>query len=394
MIAGMPHVSTDAPRAPVRARKRSTPTKRLQAVLAGFAHEVRTPLNGILVLADLLATSDLPQRERDWASAMKSAAEHLSNLTTVVVDGAHEKTLILKEERFDPTALLETLAASLQARAAAKDLQVEVAIAPDLPRRAVGDPVRLRAAVENLLDNALKFTAHGRVRLAAEIRQDDRFTITVTDTGIGLSKVEIRRLFRPFAQANAEIAAQFGGAGLGLAFARAVARAAGGDLTVASTPGEGSAFRFETRLGGLAPATPADAHDPNGHVVAPPMRVLRVLCAEDNPYGRIVLRTIANAFGHTTDFVSSGDAAVAAVEAGGCDLVIMDVTLPGTDGIEATQRIRTLSGPAGLIPVIGLSGHADVGLQRRALAAGMNAYLIKPVDPGTLAAAIAAAIAG
>ena len=122
-------------------------------------------------------------------------------------------------------------------------------------------------------------------------------------------------------------------------------------------------------------------------------RPLRILCAEDNPYGRIVLRTIAEAFGHTTDFVGNGEAAIRAAAAGTCDLVLMDVTLPGIDGIEATRRIREASLAGRTLPIIGVSGHDDDALRNRALAAGMNAYLVKPISPAALGAAIAAVMA-
>jgi len=370
----------------------------LQTALAGLAHEVRTPLNGILVLAELLAASDLPERERGWAVALKSAAEHLANLTTVVVDGARADlgALIPRHERFAPRELVAALSDSLSARAGAKGLAAETVVDESVPALVLGDPVLIRAAVENLLDNAVKFTERGRVSLrleaAAGSKEGVRLAFTVADEGVGLSASDMRRLFRPFAQANARTARRYGGAGLGLAFARQVARAMGGDLTVTSEVGAGSRFRFEVEVDAVPDSAEASAaaQGPAGA----PARALHVLCAEDNPFGRAVVKAMLAPLGHSVDFVSSGEAAVSAVDAGGYDLVLMDVVLPGVDGIEATRRIRALGGPAAATPIVGLSGRNDNGDEAAARSAGMNAYMVKPVTPTALVAVLSAVASG
>ena len=155
-----------------------------------------------------------------------------------------------------------------------------------------------------------------------------RLSFVVTDSGIGLSKAEIARLFRPFRQANADIARRFGGSGLGLAFARRLAKAMGGDLTVKSRAGQGSTFTFSVTLAEAPTGAPSVGVSADGKRAAS-TRTLRVLCAEDNPYARVVLNTILTELGHRVDFAGTGEAAVAAVERGGYDLVLMDVTLPG-----------------------------------------------------------------
>jgi CheY-like chemotaxis protein len=212
----------------------------------------------------------------------------------------------------------------------------------------------------------------------------------VTDSGIGLEPAEIRHLFRPFAQAGDRIAARFGGAGLGLVFVKRVAQAMGGTVTVDSTPGRGSSFRLTVvaeRAAGRDPAAPPTSAGEPGTSRGG----LRILCAEDNPYGRVIVNTILTQLGHRVDFAASGAAAVDAVARGGYDLVLMDVILPGFDGIEATRRIRTLEGNAGRVPIIGISGRTSPGDEANARAAGMNAYLMKPVSPSALAAIIATA---
>jgi CheY-like chemotaxis protein/nitrogen-specific signal transduction histidine kinase len=374
-------------------RRRALPARASEASLAAYAHDIRTALTGILALGELLASSNLGDRERRWASSIKGSAEHLAALTTLMIDAAKADAgaLRLQQEVFRPRRLIEVLADSLTARAEAKGLSAEVTIADDVPELLVGDAIRLRAALENLIDNAVKFTERGSVRLDVRrtraARGRVRLVFTVTDSGIGLKADEIKRLFRPFAQASADIARRYGGAGLGLAVVKYLANLMDGDLTVTSSYGRGSSFRLAAVLAiasaaaaGNAPAQPAA-----------PARRLAVLCAEDNPYGRVILNTILTELGHRADFVGTGEEAVAAV-ARGYDAVLMDVTLPGIDGRETARRIRALAGTAARTPIIGITGRSEDGDDEVAGAAGTDFYLRKPLSPSALRDALAAAI--
>ena len=374
----------------------------VQAALAAFAHEVRTPLTGILAISDLLSTSDLGERERRWADTIKAGAEHLANLATLFVDaaktgkGASGGTL--RQDLFDLRALARSTGDSLAGRAAAKGLQAEIGISDKLPGLVVGDPVRLRAALENLIDNAVKFTEQGGVAIsavpwrpvkgragsAAKARDKRRVGVafSISDSGIGLTMAEIKRLFRPFTQANVTIASRFGGAGLGLSSVKQLARAMGGDITVAPRRGGGATFTLTVTLDAAGPAKP---RKPDGDE-ADALVALRVLSVEDNPFGRVVLNTILTELGHHAEFIGRGEDAVGRLAQGGFDAVLMDMVLPGIDGVEAIRRIRKMQTPLAQIPIIGVSGRGEDEAASRE--AGADAFLLKPVSPRALATAL------
>jgi CheY-like chemotaxis protein len=375
-------------RVPRRRPRKVASARAIEATLAELAHDIRTPLTGILALGELLSTSELGERERGWAAAIKTTAEHLALLTSLIIDAVRveAKGIFLRPDLLRPRRMAESLVASLAARAETKGLRSDATIADDLPDTVIGDALRLRAALENLIDNAVKFTDRGNVRLDVTWEPAGRgkvmLVFTVSDSGIGLSTREIKRLFRPFSQANEKIARRYGGAGLGLALVKRIATAMGGDLTVASAPAGGSHFRFSAKVG--LGTTGRKARGAASVPHAAPPRPLNILCAEDNPYGRVVLNTILTELGHHADFVSTGEAAVEGVERG-YDAVLMDVMLPGIDGLEATRRIRALDGPANKIPIIGISGRVNANDKATGKAAGMDGYMAKPLSPRVLA---------
>jgi two-component system, sensor histidine kinase len=363
----------------------------VEAALAAFAHEVRTPLTGILAISDLLATSDLDQRERRWVDTIKAGAEHLASLATLFVDAARNGNagIGVRQDLFDLRVLARSAGDSLAGRAAAKGLRSSVDISEKLPAPVVGDPVRLRAALENLIDNAVKFTEQGGVVLAVSATRGVKGKIgvafAVSDSGIGLTLKEIKRLFRPFSQANVSIASRFGGAGLGLSSVKQLARAMGGDIAITQRRGGGTTFTLTVTLARAKAAKAAnsgtDADLPSDS--APPLRVLSV---EDNPFGRVVLNAILTELGHQAEFIGRGEAATERIARGDFDAVLMDMVLPGITGIEAIRRIRSLSAPLGRIAIIGVSGRGDDEAASRA--AGADAFLVKPVSPRALAIAL------
>jgi CheY-like chemotaxis protein len=362
----------------------------VEAALAAFAHEVRTPLTGILAISDLLATSDLDERERRWVDTIKAGAEHLASLATLFVDAARSggSALAVRHDFFDLRALARNAGDSLAGRAAAKGLQASVEISEKLPAFVIGDPVRLRAALENLVDNAVKFTEQGSVTLKVTPLPGAKGKIgiafAVSDSGIGLTLAEIKRLFRPFSQANVSIASRFGGAGLGLSSVKQLARAMGGDIVVAQRRGGGTTFTLTVIMsrakGALTIMSGADADTSN------PAQPLRILSVEDNPFGRVVLNAILTELGHQAEFIGRGEAATERIARGDFDAVLMDMVLPGINGIEAIRQIRKLKPPLGRIAIIGVSGRGDDEVASRE--AGADAFLVKPVSPRALATAL------
>jgi two-component system, sensor histidine kinase len=363
----------------------------VETALAAFAHEVRTPLTGILAISNLLATSDLDERERRWVDTIKAGAEHLASLATLFVDAARSggPGLQVRQDFFDLRTLARNAGDSLTGRAAAKGLKSSVDISEKLPGFAVGDPVRLRAALENLIDNAVKFTDHGSVALRVTPLRSTRGRIAVafavSDSGIGLTLAEIKRLFRPFSQANVSIASRFGGAGLGLSSVKQLARAMGGDIAVTQRRGGGTTFTFTVAMSPAeAAASAASSADGDVSMGSPPS--LRLLSVEDNPFGRVVLNAILSELGHQTEFIGQGEAAPERLAQGAFDAVLMDMVLPGIDGVEAIRRIRALEAPLGRIPIICISGRSEDEAASRA--AGADLFLVKPVSPRALATAL------
>src|SRR3954447_21603617 len=346
-----------------RAPKRAAPNM-VEIALAAFAHEVRTPLTGILAVSDLLATSDLDERERRWVDTIKAGAEHLAGLATLFVDAARSGNsgLGVRQDFFDLRALARNAGDSLAGRAAAKGLQSAVEISEKLPAFVIGDPVRLRAALENLVDNAVKFTESGTVALHVTPLRGAKGKVgvafAISDSGIGLTLAGIKRLFRPFSQANVSIAQRFGGAGLGLSSVKQLARAMGGDIVVKQRRAGGTTFTLTVilaRTQGPVTIMAGDDIELSGEET----QNLRILSVEDNPFGRVVLNAILTELGHSAEFIGRGEAAPGRIAHSALDAVLLDMGRRGIGGVEAIGRIRALDPPFGRIAIIGVSGRGD-----------------------------------
>jgi CheY-like chemotaxis protein len=341
-------------------------------------------MNGVLGTAELLARTPLPPEQRRQVETITASAETLLALVDDILDLSKIEAGHL--ELHDTAVLLSGLADGviglLAPRAAAKGLELRLELAPGLPQGVLGDAVRLRQVLLNLVGNAVKFTPRGSVILRIEPDSPDWLRFMVRDTGIGISPDQQARLFAPFMQANSSAARRYGGSGLGLAIARRLVELMGGTVGVESVRGQGSTFWFRI------PSRPV-ALDTRPVAVAPPAfpRPVYALIVEDNEINQLVTHAQLAALGISADVVADGRAALDALEERDYDLILMDCQLPGLDGYETTRRLRARETDR-RIPVIAVTAHAFSGERERCLAAGMDEHLAKPFHLEELSAVL------
>ncbi len=357
------------------------------AFLANMSHEIRTPFQGLLGMLSLLRETGLAPRQLDYLRTAQESADHLLTILNDILDMSklESGTLAIAPETVDLRRLVGDIESLMRAPAAAKGLQFEVTVDPELPLRIVADPTRVRQVLFNLLNNAIKFSDTGSVTLGVR-GAGERIVFTVTDTGIGMSAQTLSQLFQRFTQGDASPSRRHGGTGLGLEISRNLARLMGGDLRVASTLGVGSQFVFDMPLldGGAAPPEAEPALPPPGVAAQP----LRVLVAEDHPVNRAYVSALLEQLGHAPTFVDNGQDAVHAAGVGRFDIVLMDLHMPLLDGAEAAQAIRRLPGERAQVPIVALTADAFPETRQRCLALGMNGFLAKPMSAAQLAAVL------
>ncbi|BBK44469.1 hypothetical protein STVA_44890 [Allostella vacuolata] len=355
--------------------------------LAVLSHEIRTPVNAILGMNQLLRTApDLPPRLGHHTSVIRSAGENLLAVLNDMLDVSKIEAGLLELEAvdFDLGALVDEVVSLHRPAAIEKGLILATDPAAPIPFLR-GDPVRIQQILSNLIGNAIKFTHAGRVDVAAAVDgagpdtpagQPVMLRIEVRDTGVGIRDDQKARLFKPFVQADSSTTRHFGGTGLGLVICRRLSEMMGGEIDFDSREGVGS--RFLVRL----PLTTADDHRPGKVRQSPPPALppLSVLVVEDSPLNQDLMREALRAAGHRVTMARNGADAVTAADAGRFDLILMDVRMPGMDGVEATRRIRAGRGATARVPIIGLTADATEAQRNQCLASGMDAVLVKPVD--------------
>jgi two-component system, sensor histidine kinase len=360
--------------------------------LAIMSHEIRTPMTGMMGMIDLLCDMSLSQEQRRYADLAKQSADGLLDVINDVLDFSK-----LEAGRFEPEAidfdvarLLGGAEAALSRKAQDAGLEFSVALAPDLPTWLSGDPSRIRQILLNLISNAIKFTRSGHVRVVASHRVSADGTIElrieVSDSGIGIPSDARSQMFNPFTQADSSVSRKYGGTGLGLAICKKLCTILGGSIGFDSVYQQGSTFWFTVQC---RPAkAPLETAPPLQPAIETVGRTLRILVAEDTPIIATLITALLKRKGHHADVVVNGAEALGAVQQHSYDLVLMDVQMPRMDGMSATRAIRALGRPERDIPIIALTANALVGQRDHYLAAGMNDYLTKPVQPADLYAAL------
>jgi PAS domain S-box-containing protein len=357
--------------------------------IARMSHEIRTPMNAVIGLSSLLAHTPLDAAQKQHVDMIEKSATHLLSLINDILDfsrldAGHSD---LEVRPLDVRDLVEGAVAVARSLPGATRLEITAKLAPDVPPRVNGDARRLNQVLLNLLGNAVKFTDVGAVVLSCkpvERRAGSvRLRFAVEDTGIGIAPDLRSRLFLPFEQGAEAVVRQAGGTGLGLAICRQLVESMGGVIGVEGAPGAGSTFWFELDFD-LAAADVAATTLPGTR--APGQRT--ILVAEDVPSSQVLVRALLEKMGHRVEMAPDGSAALAAVKTGRFDLLMMNVQMPVMDGLAACRAIRALDGPVAAVPIIALTAFDQPEDRARALAAGADDCLSKPIRPRDLAAVI------
>ncbi|CAN5491470.1 ATP-binding protein [soil metagenome] len=373
------------------ARAADTANRSKTEFLATMSHELRTPLNGVLGMAQAMSVDPLSKPQRSRLVTIQDSGRALLGIINDVLDISKIEAgrLELSPSVFNMAGFAEDLAAVYGGLAQERGLEFSLEITPEAKGWRRGDEVRLRQVISNLLSNALKFTEAGSV--TARIDADgDLLKVSVTDTGLGIASERAPQLFDKFVQADASTTRRFGGTGLGLSICREILSLMGGEIDFTSTAGVGSCFSFTTPL--VRAETPTAFAQPDAEPSFD--EALRVLVADDNPTNRLVIRTLLEQFGIETVTVDSGAAAIEAWEGGTWSAILMDIHMPGMDGLEATREIRAREQAScrAHIPIIAVTASVLSHETDAYFAAGMDDFIAKPIELSRLLAILEACL--
>jgi len=372
--------------------------------LARMSHEIRTPMNGVIGMTELALLEGVPARPAEYLGLAKQSAKQLLDLINDILDIAKIEAgkVELDKSPFSAGRLVESVVSTLGVAAHKKGLRLSHHVGPEVPDTVVGDEGRLRQVLTNLVGNAVKFTEQGVVEVTVstpngceEAAADARTTgliklhFSVRDTGIGIPPEDLGSIFDSFSQATRSTHAQYGGTGLGLSIARHLVELMGGEIWAESEPAKGSVFRFTVAVD--HPHVSSTVRPTVEHRASPAVRPLRILVAEDNEINQLYAHALLEGQGHQVVVVGDGRQALDALGRETFDVVLMDVQMPGLDGVSATRLIRTGKAPGvpPNVPLVALTAHALKGDRERFLAAGMDDYVSKPLDLAELTEVLA-----
>ncbi len=363
--------------------------------LARISHEIRTPLNAILGMTEVLGETNLAPDQKNYLEIARSSSELLLDIINDILDLSKVEAgrLVLERVAFNLPELLTKALEPVEHKAKSKGLFITCNIGSDIPAQLVGDPVRLRQVLVNLLGNAVKFTFRGGVHLTVARTPENPglLRFTVSDTGIGIPEDMQSTLFRPFVQADTSTTRKFGGTGLGLVICKRLVELMGGNITMESTPNAGSTLTFTTLLGraGDADMPPGEQDAADASISGPP-GPLRILLVEDSENNRLLIELFFKTTPHSLDFAENGRDALRLIHENHYDIMLLDIQMPEMDGYEVARAIRAEEQQTGLprLPIIALTANAFNSDRQRCLEAGCDHFLSKPVSKADILAAV------